>query len=208
MAEVALKSIETFRIKDADDNYYGGNQKWLVGKEFHKEAACGATTCANILAYLSYHYEGYDGICDFDISKKDEFTELMKAIYPYVKPGLVGIMPADYIKGAVEYSKDKGIELTSDLLTVPATQSKRPSFEYMSRWIAAAIEEDSPVAFLNLSSGRVKNLDGYHWVTIVAIDVEAGMVKIVDNGRLLDVNIAKWLKRSTMGGAFVIIEAS
>ena len=207
MSEIALKSIETFCINDEGNKLYGGNQKWLVGKEFKKEAACGATTCANILAYLSHHYEGYDGVCDYDISDREEFTELMKAIYPYVKPGLVGIMPADFIKGAVEYTKDKGVELTSEMLTVPATQSKRPTVETMGRWIAGAIEEDSPVAFLNLSSGRVKNLDGYHWVTIVAIDREKGMIKIVDNGRLLEVNLAKWLKKSTVGGAFVVIEA-
>lgn len=202
-----LKSIETFCIKDEKGNeYYGGNQKWFVGKDFVKDAACGATTCANILGYMSMHYEEYDAICNYDIHDKDDFTKFMKEIYPYVRPGFMGIMPGDFVRGGVEFAETKGISLTSDLLTIPATNSKRPALEYMIKWISAAIEDDVPVAFLNLSSGRVKNLDGYHWVTIVAIDLDKRTVKIVDNGKLLDVDIAKWLKKSTVGGAFILFE--
>ena len=208
MAEISLNNIDAFIINDAEGTkYYGGNQKWFVGKDYAKEAACGATTCANILGYLSKRDEEYKGVCKFDTTSKDDFTEFMKAIYPFVKPGLIGIMPADFIKGAKDYARTCGIEISRELMTVPAAKGKRPSYDYMVRWISAAIEDDLPVAFLNLSSGRIKNLDGYHWVTVVAIDIDEKRIKIVDNGNLLDVDISKWLKRSTMGGAFVILEA-
>jgi hypothetical protein len=75
----------------------------------------------------------------------------------------------------------------------------------MYRFLDTALADDLPVAFLNLSGGRVKNLDSYHWVTLVGSDEGAGMCRIVDNGRLLEVALKKWLKRSALGGAFVVV---
>jgi hypothetical protein len=130
----------------------------------------------------------------------------MKAVYPFVRPGLIGIMPADFTRGATEYSEKLGFTFEYDMLTVPSATSARPDADAMYRFINAALADDLPVAFLNLSGGRVRNLDSYHWVTLVGLDEEKGVCKIVDNGRLLDVELKKWLRRSVLGGAFVIIE--
>jgi hypothetical protein len=206
---IILSNTDAFLIRDASGiSYHGGNQSWFGSrsKEYHKEAACGATTCANILGYLAQTREGLAGLAPYELHDKGGFLSFMKAVYPFVRPGLIGIMPADFTRGVSEYSGKMGFEFECDMLTVPAASSRRPGAERMYRFLSDAIADDLPVAFLNLSSGRVKNLDSYHWVTLTGIEEETGMCRIVDNGRLLDVNLKKWLKRSTLGGAFVIVE--
>lgn len=131
------------------------------------------------------------------------FTEYMKEIYPFACPGPVGLMPDEYIKGASDYAASKGVLLQFSRLTIPAARRKRPSLDEVAQFLFAALASDIPVAFLNLSSGRVKNLDSYHWVTLIAYDEASGICRIVDNGRALDVSLMQWLKRSAMGGAFV-----
>ncbi|MDR1293283.1 MAG: hypothetical protein LBJ91_07825 [Clostridiales Family XIII bacterium] len=203
-----LSNTDAFLIRDASGNsYHGGDQEWFGSrKEYRKEAACGATTCANVLGYLAQTRPELAALAPYDLHDKDDFLTFMKTVYPYVRPGLIGIMPADFTRGASEYSAEFGFEFEYDTLTVPAASSKRPGADAMYKFLSAALADDLPVAFLNLSSGRVKNLDSYHWVTLVGIDAKAGVCHIVDNGRLLSVELKKWLKRSTLGGAFVVIE--
>jgi hypothetical protein len=205
-----LSNLDAFLIRDASGHsYYGGDQEWFGShKEYHKEAACGATTCANVLGYLAQTRSEFAGIAPYDLHGKDGFLTFMKAVYPFVRPGLIGIMPADFTRGAEEYAQTRGVEVAFDMLTVPAASSKRPSTDAMYRFLDMALADDLPVAFLNLSGGRVKNLDNYHWVTLAGLDGAAGICRIVDNGRLLDVDLKKWLRRSVLGGAFVVVKPS
>jgi hypothetical protein len=205
---LTLGNTDAFLIRGASDSsYYGGDQHWFGDeKEYRKEAACGTTTCANILGYLAQTRAELAGLAPYDLHEKESFTEYMKAVYPFVRPGLIGIMPADFTRGAEEYAAERGFEFGYETLAVPAASLKRPSPDSMCRFLEAALADDLPVAFLNLSGGRVKNLDSYHWVTLVGLDSEAGVCRIVDNGRILDVELKKWLKKSTLGGAFVVIE--
>lgn len=202
-----LLKTDAFLIRDASGNsYYGGDQEWFGShKEYRKEAACGATTCANVLGYLAQTREDLTALAPYDLHGKESFLSFMKAVYPFVRPGLIGIMPADFTRGADEYSATVGFGFEYDILTVPAASSKRPGPDAMYRFLDTALADDLPVAFLNLSGGRVKNLDSYHWVTLVGSDEGAGMCRIVDNGRLLEVALKKWLKRSALGGAFVVV---
>jgi hypothetical protein len=202
-----LSNAGAFLIRDASDNsYYGGDQEWFGSdKEYRKEAACGATTCANVLGYLAQTREDLAGLAPYDLHSKYGFLTFMKAVYPFVRPGFIGIMPADFTRGAREYSAERGVGFEYDLLTVPAASTKRPKGDVMYRFLNAALEDDLPVAFLSLSGGRVKNLDNYHWVTLIGLNDKTGVCRIVDNGRLLDVDLKKWLRRSVLGGAFVVV---
>jgi hypothetical protein len=115
-------------------------------------------------------------------------------------------MPADFTRGVEEYGAALSFSFEFDMLAVPAASRKRPQPDGMYRFITAALADDLPIAFLNLSGGRVKNLDSYHWVTLIALDEATGMCQIIDNGKMLDVDLKKWLKKSTLGGAFVVVE--
>jgi hypothetical protein len=206
MAIYSVTRTESFQITGgAGTVYYGGDQHWL-SKDFKKEAACGATTCSNIMAYFARTRDGYAALCPCDLASKDGFIHLMEEMYGFVKPGMIGIMPGDFIKGATDYGASKGYAFTTVMLAVPGPKRNRPEPSTAARFIRDSLSADIPVAFLNLSSGRIRNLDSYHWVTIVGFDDATGKADIVDNGRLLTIEVLKWIKKTSMGGAFVRIE--
>jgi hypothetical protein len=130
----------------------------------------------------------------------------MEEVYGFVKPGMIGIMPGDFIKGAVDFSAFRDYRFAPALLPVPGSKRNRPTSGAVARFIRESLEADIPVAFLNLSSGRIKNLDSYHWVTIILFDEVTGKADIVDNGRRLTIDVIKWIRKTSMGGAFVRIE--
>ena len=65
----------------------------------------------------------------------------------------------------------------------------------------AGLEEECPVAFLNLCRGKVKELDWWHWVTIIAM--EGDRVTILDSGREFDIDLALWYATTKKRGGFV-----
>jgi hypothetical protein len=208
MARYQLIHPDAFLIRDASGvSYTGGDQRWYAPlKDFWQEAACGATTCSNVISYFAQRDETFAGLCPYDLHTKEGFLELMKRVYPFVRPGRIGIMPKDFIRGITEYTASRGFRFQTTLFTFPAFRSKRPSAETVYSHIRSALSGDLPVAFINLSNGRVRHLDGYHWVTIISLDDERGMITIVDNGRALEVSLAQWIRKTTMGGAFVTAE--
>jgi hypothetical protein len=205
MAIYKLNNTDAFLIRDASGVIYtGGDQRWYDSKkEYRKEAACGATTCSNIMSYFAQSSPELSGLCPFDLHSRDSFLELMKAVYPFVRPGLLGIMPGDFIRGINEYSASRGFKFETRFLSFPATRKDRPAAGSVYLHIKSALQADLPVAFLNLSNGRVRHLDSYHWVTVTALDDEKETVVIVDNGRSHEIDLAKWIKKTTMGGGFV-----
>jgi hypothetical protein len=80
----------------------------------------------------------------------------------------------------------------------------RPSAPEVLGFVAAGLDSDCPVAFLNLSNGNQPQLDGWHWVTIIGLDDRA-VARISDQARLIEVNIEEWLGSTLLGGAFVYI---
>lgn len=57
---------------------------------------------------------------------------------------------------------------------------------------------------------RRKKLDRWHWVTIIALEYtkngDHALVSILDNGEIIDIDLALWYKTTTKGGGFVYIE--
>jgi hypothetical protein len=205
ITKFSVASIDEFRIKsESGATFYGGDQYWY-SMDFKRGAACGATTCANILAYFARTRKELSGFFPVNLYSRVGFIEFMEEVYPFVKPGIGGIMAGDFIKGLTEYSSSRAVEFAVRKLVVPASRNSRPTAKVVGDFIANALVDDIPVAFLNLSNGRVQNLDSYHWVTIVSLDTDTMDAEIVDNGHLLKVDIGKWLRQSALGGAFVVV---
>jgi hypothetical protein len=207
MTEISLVHIDAFAITDDDGKtYFGGDQTWLPPKEFHREAACGATTCANILSYYSRTGKDFADLRTHRLETKTGFTEHLKEVYRDITPGPLGTMPKTIIAGAEKFASDRETRLRISILKVPCMRKHRAPFSDAADFITAGLERDLPIAFLNLSNGGVKDLDSYHWVTIAAINRETGMVRIVDNGELLEIDLKRWIERSAVGGAFLLLE--
>ena len=70
-----------------------------------------------------------------------------------------------------------------------------------------AIENDHPVAFLNLHHGRERKIESWHWVTLVGVmfDETKDMLSatVADEGILKNINLGFWIDSSTEGGGFI-----
>lgn len=107
--------------------------------------------------------------------------------------------------GAVRYGTDRGVMLKAWVLEISEDTSKRPSTDEVLEFLTNAFSNDLPVAFLNLSNGTVKNLDNWHWVTLISTDSEL-QVEMYDQSRRQLVDLKQWLVSTTKGGALVVIE--
>ncbi len=203
---VELKNIENFIISDeAGAEYYGGCDTWYAEKK-HLEIGNGAATLATILSYYARSWEYFDSLCSFDPKKKDTFTKYMYDVLRFVSPGLIGIMAGDLRKGAKEYSETRGFVFTSSEFAIPGPKLNRPEYRAMTQYIYDGLSRDIPVGFINLGSGHLKNLKSNHWVIIVRMDTENGMLDVIDNGKLMQLDFKKWLKKTKMGGSLAIVE--
>ena len=135
--------------------------------------------------------------------EKAGYLEFMKKVYRFMYPRAGGLMSGDFLEGIDGLASEYGLPIAAERLVAPIAKPKRPSVPEVAAFVRCAFEADSPVAFLILSSAFVENLDTWHWVTILALDEEAGRVKIVDNCEVLWADLSAWLDKSIMGGSFV-----
>lgn len=184
---------------------YGASQAWYPFG-FKRMAGCGPTTCANLLWYLSGSRKACGALCCRENASKEQMLELMKRVWHYVTPGIQGVNKTDMlVDGAVRYAADCDLSLSARVLNIPQSQAMRPSWEAVCEFISGVIAEDLPVAFLNLSNGKVSNLEGWHWVTLVGIDPKTGTAWMYDQGKEQEINLRRWLLTTTIGGGFVAL---
>ena len=90
---------------------------------------------------------------------------------------------------------------------MPEDVAGRPALRDVVWFIEEALQNDAPVAFLNLCNGEEHCLYRWHWVTIVALDFapdgSRAAATILDEGRQLDIDLAVWHNTTTLGGGFV-----
>ena len=141
-------------------------------------------------------------------SERAGCIERMEEAWEYVTPGMEG-MPSTrmFRDGFVRYAASKGFSVVPYNLEVSDDASLRPDVPAVLRFIEEGLSADAPVAFLNLCNGNVENLDRWHWVTIVALSGSAnsgqGIVTVLDEGEVLEIDVALWAETTKRGGGFV-----
>ena len=201
---VFLPNTEFLDIQDGETLYYGGNQDWYTDP-WKQKAGCGPTSCANLMNYLAKTHAGCEALCPYESAKKAAFIRLMEDVWEYVTPGNRGVNSTDiFVNGAKRYGEEKGVPLVAKTLPVSPIHSSARSYNDVSAFVSRALEGGFPVAFLNLSNGTLKNLDSWHWVTIVAL--HGDNVMIYDQSKAKWIDLRQWLSTSIMGGGFVSIE--
>ena len=85
----------------------------------------------------------------------------------------------------------------------------RPSVSELIEFVRAGLAADCPVAFLNLTRGRVKNLQAWHWITITSADLEEGslMACASDEGKKNCFDLKLWYLSTRMRGGLVYFTA-
>ena len=203
----SLRTPEIFHIKDNGASVFGANQEWYP-TEWQRRAGCGPTVCAHLLCYLSRTRAGMEALWQQEANTKEGFLLLMQEIWKYVTPGMMGVNSMEiFTGGALRFAAKRGVVLSKKELAVPLSSHKRPSREVFTEFIASAISDDLPVAFLNLSNGTLDNLDNWHWVTMVSFDCETNKATMYDQGARSEIDILRWLSTTTLGGGLVTLSA-
>ena len=204
----SIKSPETLKITDSDGRvYFGAQQDWYAD-EWQRRAGCGPTTASHILWYLSRTREGVAALAPYDGGTKEGFLALMEGIWNYVTPGSRGLNHPDMMKkGVAEYSAKIGVPLTCRAILIPAFQDIGDLKDEVYAFLRDALSADQPVAFLNLSNGKLENLHNWHWVTLVSFDDDRKTAVMYDDGAATEIDMELWLDTTLLGGGLVAVEA-
>ncbi len=207
MIHVSLVKPDLFKIHDkgAGKAHYGCDQEWYT-TEWQRMSGCGPSVACNIISYLERRRRapGGAGTC---MSKAASLLRMQEA-WEYVTPTEAGLPKISmFYEAVLRYTKARGLDVEYGALELPKAKSRRPSLAKVISFIKDALLKDAPVAFLNLCNGAEKELDAWHWVTIVALEGEAdgnrAVVRIVDDGVLKKIDLALWHATTKLGGGFV-----
>lgn len=199
MIKISIKNPEYLEILDdmTSEKYYGCNQEWYK-KPWQRMAGCGPTVASNIILYNRKN----TGI------SKNESLEVMDEMWKHVTPTMKGVNTTNiFYNGLSSYAKSIDANLLYDAVDVPKKLEIRPSFENVISFIKNSLENDRPVAFLNLCNGEEKCLDKWHWVTLVSLEYEedysCASIEILDESIKKIIDLRLWYETTTLGGGFV-----
>jgi hypothetical protein len=191
--------------------HYGGDQEWY-GEEWRRMAGCGPTSAANVTAYLALTRPALRGLYAGEDMRRSLFTAHMEELYRYVTPGNMGLnRPEMFTQGVEAFAASRGLTLVPHLFEVHGyLHGGRPPVQALAAFVRQGLESDCPVAFLNLTKGRVKNIQGWHWTTLVGADMEDGRLSAIasDEGKQIRFDLRLWYLSTRMRGGLVYFTES
>ena len=180
---------------------HGANQDWFPGP-FQRRAGCGPTTASQIFCYLARRGPELASLCTPLPAGQAAFTEHMCRVWQFVTPRSHGLNRPEYmVEDMAAYGAAQGAALAPTMFAFPSARTKRPPWEQLRRFVAESLAADCPVAFLNLDNGKIKELDRWHWVTIVGLEEDRAV--LVDNGRSFAIDLKLWYATTRTRGGFV-----
>ena len=186
-------NLDNFKIRDQID-CYGGNQDWY-NSYYKRLAGCAPVTASNITMYELRKNSNKEYL-------KHEFIELMNDLWNYITPGIMGVDKVEkYMQGYDKYIKTNNIGLTSSKIFYTKSKNK----EELKKYLTEALEQNHPVAFLNLNNGKEENLESWHWTTIVGLETKNGNSKVLisDEGYLKEIDLTLWFETKAREGSFI-----
>jgi len=207
MNSVSLSNLNLFKVIDeiTQKACYGYHQE-CYATEWQRLSGCGPSAATNILSYLS-HTRSILGL-DQIFNNKKNCLPPMEEIWKYVTPTTEGIPTTKiFYEAVLSYTRSKGLNVEYDFCDLPEDKVNRPKLKEIIKFIEGALLKDAPIAFLNLCNGGVKNLDPWHWVTIISLeyanDGRSAFVNILDEGKIKKIDFELWYTTTTLGGGFV-----
>lgn len=184
--------------------HYGANQIWYPAL-WQQKAGCGPTVAATLFTYLAQTRAPCKALCTHPTYTQQGFLALMQEVWGYVTPGMMGSTIEIFLEGALRYAKDRGVTLTPEVLDIPAERKKRPDEKALAAFFKKAFEADLPIAFQNYSNGALKNLDPWHWVTLVGFMPATLHAHMYDQSKQSVIDTALYLETASKAGKFVIL---
>ncbi len=189
-----------------DKAHFGGDQEWYA-IDWQRMAGCGPTCAANVTAYLALTRPGLRALYAGEDMHRTQFAAHMEALYQHVTPGNMGLnKPEMFTQGVETFARSRGVNLTSHLFEVHGyLHSGRPSVDALAEFVRRGLSSDCPVAFLNLTKGRVKNIQGWHWITLVGADIDEHtlMATASDEGKQISFDLRLWYLSTRMRGGLI-----
>jgi len=207
MKAKSLTKVNLLKIFDEYTHkaYYGCNQEWYA-KEWQRLTGCGPTAVCNMIWYLN-HIQPAFGL-NHNCSSKEKSISFMEEIWEFVTPTTEGIPTTKmFSESVIAYTKAKGLNVEYRVCDVPETKSLRPELMDVVYFLEGALNRESPVAFLNLCNGDERNLEPWHWVTIISLeyseDGKSVTIDFLDEGLIKKIDLLLWYETTTRGGGFV-----
>lgn len=199
---ITIKRPEVFRIQPIN---WGADQSWYLDS-WQRQAGCGPVACTNLIWYLARTRQNLSVLWPDEQNNRNNLLRLMETIWNYVTPTYMGVNQTSILgDGARRFAAESGIELTPDYLDIPAAVKARPKEDEVKAFLTRALSDDVPVAFLNLSNGKLRNLESWHWVTIRSFDPKWMTAGILDQGRKYEIDFGLWLRSTLAGGGLVTL---
>lgn len=186
-------------VDDQGALYHGADQEWFP-LLWQRKAGCGPTTASHLVLYNRQNL--------LPIHKK-EMAALMEKMWTHITPGIMGVhLVSQFTKGLASYLSEMGLPNRVVSLPVAKDREKRVSFDQIVSFIDGCLLSDQPVAFLNLSAGEVKNLDSWHWVTIVGLEkLDNGVfIHVYDGGTQWIIDLKLWYDTTMRSGGFASLQ--
>lgn len=205
---ISISHPEFLTIIDtqAYKSYFGGVQEWY-SFEWGRRAGCGPTCAANLTAYLAFTRPELRALYSGERIDRGTFLRHMDEIYSFVKPGPMGLHRVElFSEGVAAFAASRGVLLTPHVFAVRGSHTpNRPPVSALMEFVRDGLAADCPLAFLNLSRGRVNNLQNWHWISITSADIELNhlMARASDEGISREFNLRLWYLSTRMRGGLV-----
>lgn len=198
--------VLTITEEESQRTAFGGDQEWYAD-EWHRNAGCGPTCAANVAAYLALTRPELRALYSGEDMRKSQFSAHMEEVYRFVTPGNMGLNRVEmYTRGLADFAGSRGISLKAHVFEVYGNMHRdRPPVSALAEFVRAGLAKDCPVAFLNLTKGRVKNLQGWHWITITSADIGDTHLSACasDEGKQICFDLRLWYLSTRMRGGLV-----
>ncbi len=204
MMRKTLNNPEFFEIIDENNCtiYYGCSQQWYK-KKWQRMSGCGPTAASNIVLYNRKNNK----------TSKIDAMILMEEMWRNITPTFRGVNTTKiFYDGFMCYAESKSGKATFEFIDIPKDENMRPIFSQVLNFVSSSLENNIPLAFLNLCNGEEKCLDKWHWVTIISINYEedgsSAIIEILDEGTKKIIDLMLWYNTTTLGGGFVSFSLS
>jgi hypothetical protein len=205
---MSISRPDLLNITDENTNqlFFGATQDWY-SNEWHRGAGCGPTCAGNLLAYLALTRPELRALYGYEKMILTSFSQHMEEVYEFVTPGFMGLNKVEmFSEGSVAFAASRGLSLHPHVFRVPGNRNKnRPGNAELTEFVMSGLESDCPVAFLNLTRGKVKSLQAWHWITIVEAKAEDSglLVTASDEGKRINFDLYMWYLTTRMSGGLV-----
>ena len=206
MQEIQLKNVSRLQLRETGKPVlYGYDQDWY-GTVWQRKSGCGPTAATLLTDYILQR-DGY--LPEDSRDSQEKRATAMEIIWNYVTPHPQGgLYKPQWLQQGVQQFLDERMPNTyqAEMLPILPFRIGKVRRADICAFIQAGLQADSPIAFLNLSRGDERELQSWHWISIVGQQGnDPVQATCYDNGIVTHFFPEKWLKSTTLGGGLVYV---